>query len=97
MQGGAPLYTPRVDLVTIPGGWFWMGWEDGHPAERPRHRLWLDTFAIARAPVTNAEYGRFLEVVDVPPPPWWEDRASPIRSGPWSASTGSRRRCIANG
>jgi formylglycine-generating enzyme required for sulfatase activity len=62
-----------VELVTIPEGWFWMGWEEGHPAERPRHRLWVDTFAIARAPVTNAQYGRFLDAADVPPPPWWED------------------------
>ena len=45
-----------TDPVEIPAGWFWMGWEHGHPGERPRHRVWLDRFAIARAPVTNREY-----------------------------------------
>jgi formylglycine-generating enzyme len=62
-----------VDLVTVPEGWFWMGWEEGPPAERPRHRLWLDTFAIGCAPVTNAEYASFLDATDVAPPPWWSD------------------------
>jgi formylglycine-generating enzyme required for sulfatase activity len=62
-----------VEFVGIPAGAFWMGWEDGHPAEKPRHKVWLDAFAISRAPVTNAQYARFLEAADVPPPPWWED------------------------
>jgi formylglycine-generating enzyme required for sulfatase activity len=48
-----------------------MGWEDGHPSERPRHKVWLDGFTIARAPVTNAEYARFLEETGAPSPPWW--------------------------
>ena len=62
-----------MELVEIAAGWFWMGWEDGHPGERPRHRVWLDAFAIARTPVSNAEYARFLEAAEAPPPTWWED------------------------
>lgn len=62
-----------MDLVEIPAGWFWMGWEDGHPGERPRHRVWLDAFAIARAPVTNREYAPFLEETGASPPAWWVD------------------------
>ena len=62
-----------MELVEVAAGWFWMGWEEGHPGERPRHRVWLDRFAIARAPVTNAEYGDFLEATDATPPPWWND------------------------
>jgi formylglycine-generating enzyme required for sulfatase activity len=50
-----------------------MGWEHGHPGERPRHRVWLDRFAIARAPVTNREYAVFLADGGVEPPPWWQD------------------------
>src|SRR3990170_3065302 len=34
-------------LVPDQGGWFGMGREDGHPGERPRHRVWVDGFAIA--------------------------------------------------
>src|SRR5215472_7045075 len=74
-----------VELVTVPAGWFWMGWEDGLPGERPRHRIWLDAFAIARAPVSNVEYARFLEATDVPPPPWWDD---PRFAGPDQPAVG---------
>ena len=62
-----------MDLVEIPAGWFEMGWEDGHPGERPRHRVWLEGFAVARSPVTNGEYARFLARGETSPPPWWED------------------------
>jgi len=62
-------------MVEVPAGWFWMGWEAGHPAERPRHRVWLDGFAAGRYPVTNAEYARFLAAPGAAPPPtpppWW--------------------------
>jgi sulfatase modifying factor 1 len=62
-----------MDTVTIPSGWFWMGWEDGHPDERPRHRVWTEAFAIGRTPVTNREFARFVSVTSAPPPPWWSD------------------------
>jgi formylglycine-generating enzyme len=62
-----------VELVAIPAGWFWMGWDEGHPCERPRHRVWIDGFAIARGPVTNAEYRGYLEATAAAPPPWWGD------------------------
>jgi formylglycine-generating enzyme required for sulfatase activity len=62
-----------VEFVEISAGWFWMGWEEGHPGERPRHRVWLDAFAMARAPVTNREYAPFLEDTGAAPPGWWAD------------------------
>jgi len=62
-----------MDLVEIPAGWFGMGREDGHPGERPRHRVWVDGFAIARFPVTNLEYAQFLRATGALPPPWWTD------------------------
>ena len=60
-------------MVEIGAGWFRMGWSDGLPSERPRHRVWTDAFAIARFPVTNREYARFLEDTSADPPPWWTD------------------------
>ena len=77
-----------MGLVEVAAGWFWMGWEHGHPAERPRHRVWLDAFAIARAPVTNAEYARFLDAEGAPPPPWWnrprfDDPGQPVVGINW--------------
>ncbi|MGH2599145.1 MAG: formylglycine-generating enzyme family protein, partial [Dehalococcoidia bacterium] len=50
------------DLVTVPAGAFWMGDDAGRPDERPARRVWVDAFAVARIPVTNAEFARFLEV-----------------------------------
>jgi formylglycine-generating enzyme required for sulfatase activity len=37
-----------------------MGSVDGLPDERPVRRVWLDAFAMAMYPVTNAEYQRFV-------------------------------------
>jgi len=57
----------------VPAGWFQMGWEAGHPGERPRHRVWIDRFAIAREPVTNRDYAPLVDLGLVEPPPWWRD------------------------
>jgi formylglycine-generating enzyme required for sulfatase activity len=62
-----------MELVAVEAGWFWMGRDDGGPAERPRHRVWLDAFAIAPTPVTRAEYGAFLGTTGRVPPPAWND------------------------
>jgi formylglycine-generating enzyme required for sulfatase activity len=88
----APIILDAMELVEVAAGWFWMGWEEGHPGERPRHRVWLDAFSIARAPVTNAEYARFLETMDAPPPPWWtesrfDDPRQPVVGINWFEAT----------
>jgi formylglycine-generating enzyme required for sulfatase activity len=62
-----------VELVAIPAGWFRMGWEDGLPDARPAHPVWVDAFAIGRTPVTNAEFGAFVEAGGAVPPPFWTD------------------------
>ena len=63
----------ELDLVQIGAAWFWMGWVAGVPAERPRHRVFVDGFAIARTPVTNDAYGRFVAATGAPSPPFWAD------------------------
>lgn len=50
-----------------------MGSEEEQENERPRHRVWLDRFGIARFPITNGEYKGFLEETQKPPPPFWRD------------------------
>src|SRR5262245_38802552 len=50
----------QLDLVTIPAGAFTMGADDGQPDERPVRRVWVDEFALAVHPVTNADYERFV-------------------------------------
>jgi formylglycine-generating enzyme required for sulfatase activity len=88
----APIILDRVDLVEVPAGWFWMGWEDGHPGERPRHRVWLDAFAIGRAPVTNRDYAPFLEDGVAEPSTWWRhprfsDPEQPVVGVSWLDAT----------
>ena len=38
-----------------------MGSDDHYPEEAPRHAVKVDGFWIDRAPVTNAEFARFVE------------------------------------
>ncbi|MGH7403726.1 MAG: formylglycine-generating enzyme family protein [Candidatus Rokuibacteriota bacterium] len=88
-----PIILDRMDVVEIVAGWFWMGWEHGHPGERPRHRVWLDPFAIGRMPVTNREYGPFLEEGGAEPSRWWRDARfsdpeQPVVGVSWFEATG---------
>jgi formylglycine-generating enzyme len=75
-------------FVTVPAGWFWMGSTNHYAWERPRHRVWLDTFAIARTPVTRLEYSDFLaETNHVEPVGWREpefaDPSQPVVGVSW--------------
>jgi len=67
------------DMAPIPEGPFLMGSEEGQENERPVHRVWLDRFGIGKFPVTNREYGIFVEAAHAPAPPFWTDA---IFSGP---------------
>ena len=53
----------RVDTETasIAGGEFLMGSNDAYPEERPARRVRIESFAIDRYPVTNAQYARFVD------------------------------------
>lgn len=77
-----------MDFVEVPAGEFRMGWDEGHPAERPVHAVWVDAFLIARTPVTNAEYARFLEATGARPPACWgrpgfDDPRQPVVGLAW--------------
>ncbi len=65
-----------IELVQIPGGSFLMGSapddEQGFSDERPQHEVTLKPFYLARTPVTNAQYGRYLAAhPDAPKPEYW--------------------------
>ncbi|MBI3002198.1 MAG: SUMF1/EgtB/PvdO family nonheme iron enzyme, partial [candidate division NC10 bacterium] len=49
------------EMVSIPGGTFLMGRDDGPADERPAHQLTVAPFALDRVPVTNAAFARFLK------------------------------------
>ena len=56
----APVPAPE-GMVWIPGGTFWMGCENcGMPDALPAHLVSVAGFWMDRAPVTNAEFERFV-------------------------------------
>jgi formylglycine-generating enzyme required for sulfatase activity len=68
-----------VKLVLVPGGRFWMGsaWNDeqARDDEKPRHEVELASFYLARSPVTNAQYQRYMRKnPGVSAPEFWGDR-----------------------
>jgi formylglycine-generating enzyme required for sulfatase activity len=79
--GKALVYAPRggYELVRIPGGEFLMGSpdseEDHDKNEGPQHQVRVLDFYMGRYPVTNEEYGRFLEEdPEATEPEYWGDR-----------------------
>lgn len=66
-------------MVTVPAGEFLMGSADGdgYAQERPQHRLSLDTFQIAKYPVTNGQYARFVAATGHRAPYPWQDSDLP--------------------
>ena len=48
-------------MVLIPGGVFTMGSDDFYPEERPAHPVRVSPFLLERAPVTVAQFSRFVE------------------------------------
>lgn len=70
-----------VELVEIPAGRFRMGsswWRRrfgrAHRDEGPRRKVELASFFLARTPVTNEQYGRYLEAnPQVEKPGYWAD------------------------
>lgn len=68
-----------IELIHIPGGRARFGSplsEPGHHVdEAPLHEVELDDFYMARTPVTNADYARYLRCnPDAPIPRYWTDR-----------------------
>ncbi len=66
-----PLGLP--EFVPIRAGWFWMGEDDSDQNERPRHRVYLDGYAIARYPTTNAMFARFVAAGGYADARWWPE------------------------
>ena len=61
------------EMITIPASFFLMGSDAGPENEMPRHRVWLDSFAIAKVPVTNREYRTYVEECRAVAPPFWSE------------------------
>lgn len=51
------------EMSVIAGGEFQRGSKDGNRDEMPRHRIFLDSFAIDIHPITNEQFVRFLDLL----------------------------------
>jgi len=61
-------------MAMIPAGEFWMGVDGtvGLDDERPRHKVWLDAFAMDVHEVTTKRYAAFLASTGRKPPLLWD-------------------------
>jgi formylglycine-generating enzyme required for sulfatase activity len=52
-----------VEVILVPAGEFFMGSSEGagEDDEHPQHAVYLSDYHIGRTPVTNAQFGRFME------------------------------------
>ena len=75
------LGDPRAgerEMIVIPAGKFMMGSDDGDDTS-PKHQVYLDTFEIAKYPVTNSQYKEFLDAnPNYKIPDEWEARTYPL-------------------
>jgi formylglycine-generating enzyme required for sulfatase activity len=69
-------------FALIPGGEYRIGGDpEGDPDEHPARDLTLASFELAVHPVTNAEYGRFLQAGGYRQHAYWPGRALAWRNG----------------
>jgi sulfatase modifying factor 1 len=66
---------PRDDFVVVPGGWFFMGADEGRTSNRPGHRVFVDTFAIDRTEVTASAFAVFVAATGRSIQGWEEEPA----------------------
>ena len=88
------------EFIPLPGGEFWMGsteeevarvveetGKDWAKRELPRHQVYVDDFALAKYPTTNAMFARFLADAGYQNPAWWQDAEA---AGYWQVAKGFR-------
>jgi formylglycine-generating enzyme required for sulfatase activity len=80
VRTGAGFWTMpygEPEWVRIPSGWVWIGSERGRSNEQPLHRIKLDTFFVARVPITNAQYHFFVQATKHAAPSHWQENRPP--------------------
>ena len=77
-QPGAPQ-VPQREMVSIPGGSFQMGRDDGPDNEKPAHSETVKPFYIDKTEVTNSQYAEYVQATKYPAPsndegekPYWK-------------------------
>ena len=68
--GLSPVSTVKPDMVSVPGGTFMMGRNDGsRPLEKPEHQVTVNSFLMDRNEITNEEYLAFVTETGYQPLP----------------------------
>jgi formylglycine-generating enzyme required for sulfatase activity len=71
----------RFTFVLVPAGEFLMGAERNNETaqedDKPQHRLYLEPYYIARYPVTEAQYQRFVTATGYHAPDHWNEKRCP--------------------
>jgi formylglycine-generating enzyme required for sulfatase activity len=62
LAAGAVREIDGIAFVYVPAGEFTMGSDAGGSDEKPVHTVYLDSYWVMRTEVTNAQYGRFVDV-----------------------------------
>ena len=71
-SGESPVAVP-LGMISIPGGEFLMGRDNGNQYEAPAHKVEVGPFFIDRYEVTNEDYDRFIRQTRRNPPAHWRD------------------------
>jgi formylglycine-generating enzyme len=84
----APEKLIEPACAVVPAGHFLMGCERGRDEERPAHRVWVDTVALAIHQVRNRDFAVFMQATGHPSPPNWgepgfDDPQNPVVSVSW--------------
>jgi formylglycine-generating enzyme required for sulfatase activity len=61
----------KNELITITGGSFMMGRNEGPPQEQPAHQTEVKDFSMDKTEVTNAEYFEFVKQTGYKAPSYW--------------------------
>jgi len=69
--GGKEIGPAPEGMVLVPAGSFTMGSDSS--GERPKHKVWVDTFYLDKHEVTNREYRIFTKETGQPQPPFFRD------------------------
>lgn len=71
----------KLEWCFVPAGDFWMGSDAGDPQaydnEKPRHRVYLPAFYIAKYPITNQQYQVFVRATGTRQPGSWQNGRIP--------------------
>jgi serine/threonine-protein kinase len=69
--GPTTLGQVPVGMISIPGGAFMMGREDGNDYEKPVHQETISPFLLDETEVTNEQYQQFIDATRRQPPGHW--------------------------